>query len=182
MRCNLVLAASVAHAAYLAPLSARPAAAPRAAVAMGPLAWLKSITVSKTTVDDVTRLMHPRKSISKPKQTTGTSYLPAETVMRADAGSKFEKIKLKKDTTAIFTDLYDYAAKIRAGELDWKDVEDADINTRFKWLGMLHRAKRNPGTFMMRLRVLNGIVTAEQMRFYADSVEPFGPDVGVIDI
>ena len=35
---------------------------------------------------------------------------------------------------------------------------------------------------MMRLRCLNGIVTSEQMRFYADSVEPFGPEVGVIDI
>ena len=47
---------------------------------------------------------------------------------------------------------------------------------------MLHRAKKNPGTFMMRLRVTNGIVTSEQMRFYADSVEPFGPAVGVIDV
>ena len=79
--------------------------------------------------------------------------------------------------------IYDYAAKIRAGELDWQDVEDADINTRLKWsayarlepatratcgflalllplthessdpssaAGMLHRAKKNPGTFMMR--------------------------------
>ena len=71
---------------------------------------------------------------------------------------------------------------IRAGELDWKDVEDADINTRLKWVGLLHRAKRNPGTFMMRLRVINGIVTSEQMRFYADSVEPYGPEVGVVDI
>ena len=35
---------------------------------------------------------------------------------------------------------------------------------------------------MMRLRVINGLVTSEQMRFYADSVEPYGPDVGVIDI
>jgi len=148
--------------------------------------WLTTskpkITVPVETVEEVTRLMHPRGSISVPKATTGTSYLPAETVERAEAGSKFEKIKLEKDTTAIFTDLYDYAAKIRAGELDWQDVEDADINTRLKWTGLLHRAKKNPGTFMMRLRVINGLVTSEQMRFYADSVEPFGPDVGVIDI
>merc|ERR1719482_1657724 len=126
--------------------------------------------------------MHPRGTMSTPKQTTGTSYLPAETVERAEAGTKFEKIKLAKDTTAIFTDVYDYAAKIRAGTMDWKEVEDADINTRLKWVGLLHRAKRNPGTFMSRLRVLNGICTAEQMRFYADTVEPYGPDVGVIDV
>merc|ERR1719502_747930 len=124
----------------------------------------------------------PPRSMTIPKGTTGTSYLPAETVERAQKGSKFEKIKLSKDTTQIFTDMYDYAAKIRNGELTWEEVEDADINTRLKWVGMLHRAKKNPVTFMMRLRVLNGIVTSEQMRFYADSVEPYGPDVGVIDI
>jgi len=28
---------------------------------------------------------------------------------------------------------------------------------------MLHRAKKNPGTFMIRLRVINGIVTSEQV-------------------
>ena len=27
---------------------------------------------------------------------------------------------------------------------------------------MLHRAKKNPGTFMIRLRVINGIVSSEQ--------------------
>ena len=71
----------------------------------------------------------------KPKKSTGTSYLPEETVARAEEGSKFEKIKLGKDTTAMFTDLYEYAAKIRAGEMTWQDVEDADINTRLKWTG-----------------------------------------------
>jgi ferredoxin-nitrite reductase len=122
------------------------------------------------------------RSINLPKETTGTSYLPADTLERCEAGTKFEKIKLSKDTTQIFTDMYDYAAKIRSGELNWEDVDDADINTRLKWAGLLHRAKRNPGTFMMRLRVHNGIVSSEQMNFYADTVEPYGPDVGVIDI
>lgn len=88
--------------------------------------------VPQSTVDDVTRLKFPRKTMKTPKATTGTSYLPTETFERAKAGTKFEKIKLAKDTTSMFTDLYDYAAKIRAGELDWKDVEDADINTRLK--------------------------------------------------
>ena len=142
------------------------------------------VVVPSETVEEVTKLMFPRGSMSIPKKTTGTSYLPAETVERCEEGSKFEKIKLAKETTHIFTDLYDYAAKVRSGELDWKDIEDAEINTRFKWLGLLHRAKKNPGTFMMRLRVHNGIVTSEQMRFYADSVELNAPDpaVGVIDI
>ena len=106
--------------------------------------------VPEETIEGVKDLLVAERSITVPKQRTGTSYLPEETVERAKAGSKFEKIKLAKDTTQIFTDLYDYAAKIRAGELDWKDVEDADLNTRIKWTGMLHRAKKNPGTFMTR--------------------------------
>jgi ferredoxin-nitrite reductase len=47
---------------------------------------------------------------------------------------------------------------------------------------MLHRNKRTPGQFMMRLKVPNGIVNSDQMRFYADSVEKYGPDMGVVDI
>ena len=47
---------------------------------------------------------------------------------------------------------------------------------------MLHRAKRTPGQFMMRLKVPNGIVNSDQMRFYADCVEKYGPEQGVIDI
>ena len=35
---------------------------------------------------------------------------------------------------------------------------------------------------MMRLKVPNGIVNADQMRFYADSVEKYGEQGGVIDI
>jgi ferredoxin-nitrite reductase len=47
---------------------------------------------------------------------------------------------------------------------------------------MLHRGKRTPGQFMMRLKVPNGIVNSDQMRFYADSVEKYGPEQGVVDI
>jgi ferredoxin-nitrite reductase len=79
-------------------------------------------------------------------------------------------------------DLYDFAAKIRAGTLDWEDIEKTDMDTRLKWCGMLHRAKRTPGRFMMRLRTPNGIVNSDLMRFYADSVEPYGPEIGVVDI
>jgi ferredoxin-nitrite reductase len=46
---------------------------------------------------------------------------------------------------------------------------------------MLHRGKRTPGQFMMRLKVPNGIVNADQMRFYAKCVEKYG-DGGVVDI
>jgi ferredoxin-nitrite reductase len=53
---------------------------------------------------------------------------------------------------------------------------------RLKWVGMLHRGKRTPGQFMMRLKVPNGIVNSDQMRFYAECVEKYGPEKGVVDI
>ena len=52
-----------------------------------------------------------------------------------------------------------------------KDIEKADMNTRLNWVGLLHRDKRTPGRFMMRLKVPNGITNADCFRFYADSVE-----------
>jgi ferredoxin-nitrite reductase len=47
---------------------------------------------------------------------------------------------------------------------------------------MLHRGKRTPGKFMMRLKVPNGIVNSDQMRFYATCVEKYGEELGVVDI
>jgi len=47
---------------------------------------------------------------------------------------------------------------------------------------MLHRSKSTPGQFMMRLKVPNGICNADQMRFYAQSVEKYGEEGGVVDI
>jgi len=34
-----------------------------------------------------------------------------------------------------------------------------------------------PGKFMMRLRVPNGILNSQQLRYFADVVEPYGPEV-----
>ena len=102
--------------------------------------------------------------------------------MRAEDGNPIEKAKLAKDATAAFNDVYTFAAAVRAGEMDWEDVEKMDMNTRLKWVGLVHRDKRTPGRFMMRLRLPNGVTNADSFRFYADSVDPHGPDLGVIDI
>lgn len=113
---------------------------------------------------------------------TGTSFLAAEAIERASKGNPIEKAKLAKDGTSAFVDVYEYAAKIREGKMTWEEVEAADLNTRLKFVGMLHRDKRTPGQFMMRLKVPNGIVNSDQMRFYADCVEKYGEERGVIDI
>jgi len=113
---------------------------------------------------------------------TGNSFLSDETKERGSKGNPIEKLKQAKDGTAAFVDVYEYAAKIRAGEMSWKDVEKADLDNRIKYVGMLHRNKRTPGQFMMRLKVPNGIINSDQLRFYAKSVEKYGEEGGVIDI
>jgi len=113
---------------------------------------------------------------------TGTSFLPEETLARCEKGNPTEKAKLKKDPINAFIDVYEYARKIREGEMTWDEVEKADLDTRMKYVGMLHRNKRTPGQFLMRLKVPNGIVNSDQMRFYADSVEKYGEKIGVVDI
>lgn len=60
---------------------------------------------------------------------TGTFFLPPETIERASKGSPIEKVKLEKDGTSAFVDVYEYAAKIRSGEMTWEDVEKADLDT-----------------------------------------------------
>lgn len=60
---------------------------------------------------------------------TGTSFIPAEAVERASKGNPIEKAKLEKDGTSAFVDVYEYARKIREGEMTWEEVEKADLNT-----------------------------------------------------
>ena len=60
---------------------------------------------------------------------TGTSFLPEETMERALAGNKIEKTKLAKDPTSAFVDVYEYARKIREGEMTWEEVEKADMDS-----------------------------------------------------
>lgn len=67
--------------------------------------------------------------LPKTGKPTGTAFLPAETVERCEKGSAIEKAKMKKDPTNAWVDIYDYAAKIRAGELNWEDIEKAEMNT-----------------------------------------------------
>ena len=63
------------------------------------------------------------------KKPTGTSFLPEETIELAKKGSPVEKVKLQKDGTAAFVDVYEYARKIREGEMTWEEVEKADLDS-----------------------------------------------------
>ena len=60
---------------------------------------------------------------------TGNSFLPSETKERAAKGNPIEKAKQKGDATAAWVDVYEYAAKIRAGETSWEEIDKADLDT-----------------------------------------------------
>jgi len=113
---------------------------------------------------------------------TGTDFLSAEALEKAQAGNMFEKVKLKKDGSAAWTDIHEYAAAIRSGTINWEDIATDDMDIRVKYAGMFHRKKATPGRFMMRLRIPNGIVNSDQMRYFASVVRPHGPEIGVVDI
>ena len=81
----------------------------------------RSVTPPRSSSVDVDEIVQ-----TKP---TGTSFLPEETVERAKVGSPIEKIKLEKDGTAAFVDVYEYARKIREGEMTWEEVEKADLDS-----------------------------------------------------
>ena len=66
------------------------------------------------------------KQLGKP---TGTSFLPEETIERAKKGSPVEKVKLAKDGTSAFVDVYEYAKKFRSAEMTWEEVEKADLDS-----------------------------------------------------
>ena len=85
---------------------------------------------SKKTTFSSTRTNHGvRLSSTAIEKRTGTSFLPEETIERAKKGSPIEKIKLEKDGTSAFVDVYEYARKIREGEMTWEEVEKADLDS-----------------------------------------------------
>jgi len=113
---------------------------------------------------------------------TGNEYLNEETIERAKKGNKMEKMKLAKCGSTNFKEVHDFAAAIREGKTTWEELDIDDADLRMKWSGLFHRRKRTPGRFMMRLKVPNGIVTSEHMRFFAKMIGRYPVEVGVIDI
>lgn len=119
----------------------------------------------------------PVMVISEDKEVAkGDKYLTPDALERAKAGHKIEKMKLEKDGSAMWTEVYELAALLRAGETKWEDIAVDDIDSRLKWAGMFHRRKRTPGRFMVRLKVPNGILNSKQLRFFHESLLPHGAD------
>lgn len=112
---------------------------------------------------------------------SGGRHLPMEALERARGGNKFEKVKLKKDGSVMWTEINELSALLREGKTTWEELDADDIDIRLKWSGLFHRRKRTPGRFMMRLKVPNGILSSDQLRYFASVLKPYG-EHGCADI
>lgn len=111
----------------------------------------------------------------------GGRFISETALEKARTGNKFEKVKLAKDGSAMWTEIQEFAELLRKGETNWEDIHNDDIDVRLKWAGLFHRRKRTPGRFMMRLKVPNGVLNSEQMRYFARVLRKYG-DEGCGDI
>ena len=80
--------------------------------------------------------------------------------------NKIEEYKREKDGLDILEDIPRYAAE------GWEKITDGD-KERLKWAGVFFR-RQTPGNFMMRVRMPNGMSSAEQFRTIAHISEEFG--------
>jgi ferredoxin-nitrite reductase len=112
---------------------------------------------------------------------SGAAYLPPGALEKAQTGSKHEKMKLAKCGSALWTEVHELQAILRAGDVDFKTLDADDIETRLKWAGLFHRKKRTPGKFMMRLKIPGGIIRSDQVRYCGDVLKRYGKD-GCVDI
>jgi len=80
--------------------------------------------------------------------------------------NKIEEYKSEKDGLEVLKDIPRYAAE------GWQAITDGD-KERLKWAGIFFR-RQTPGHFMMRLRIPNGMMTAEQLRAIANISGEFG--------
>src|SRR5437763_9574653 len=85
--------------------------------------------------------------------------------------NKVEKAKLRKDGLNVFPEL------MRAARDGWETLEDNDV-MRLKWYG-LYPHNTGDGHFMLRTKVVQGVLSADQAEVMAGIAEEFGR--GIID-
>ncbi|MDH6062982.1 ferredoxin--nitrite reductase [Umezakia ovalisporum] len=88
--------------------------------------------------------------------------------------NKFEKLKAEKDGLAVKKEIEKFAS------LGWEAMDINDRDHRLKWMGVFFRPV-NPGKFMMRMRLPNGILSSAQLRALATILQRYGDD-GSADI
>lgn len=86
--------------------------------------------------------------------------------------NKIEELKARKDGLDVGADIPRYA------KLGLESIEEGDLD-RLKWWGVFLR-KQNPGYFMMRLRIPNGVTSAGHLRAIGGIANRVGR--GLVDI
>ena len=59
------------------------------------------------------------------------------------------------------------------GDQGWEALDEATLTIRLKWLGIFFRPV-TPGRFMVRLRLPNGVITADQLDVLAETIDRCG--------
>jgi ferredoxin-nitrite reductase len=59
------------------------------------------------------------------------------------------------------------------GRQGWEALDEATLTIRLKWLGIFFRPV-TPGRFMVRLRLPNGVITADQLAVLAEAIDRCG--------
>lgn len=145
------------------------------------MAGVPVIKIPATSLSNVRRCSAVAPRMVAQDVASGSKHLSEKALEKAKAGNKLEKMKLAKDGSVMWTEVHELAALLRSGQTKWEDINTEDIDSRLKWAGLFHRRKRTPGRFMMRLKVPNGILNSEQLRFFHKVLVPYGDD-GCADI
>ncbi len=95
--------------------------------------------------------------------------------MAAQAMNVVEQMKAERDGLDVGADIQMFS------DGGWESIPKADVD-RLKWWGIFLRkqSEGEPGYFMMRIRIPNGIATARQVRCIAGIVREFGRDIADI--
>ncbi|CAK0785196.1 hypothetical protein CVIRNUC_008402 [Coccomyxa viridis] len=118
-------------------------------------------------------------------EASGLKYLSNDARLRsltAPKSNKAEAIKVEKGGHRMWEDVHDLGEKIRSGQYKWEDLALDDLDVRLKWSGLFHRKKRAAGTYMMRLKVPNGELSAKQLRWLGDAMAHDCGDIACGDI
>lgn len=165
-------------------LSAAPVIASNTSLSASASASVSSLRATTFTVSTNRSVSQPQLSQSSSCTTTmiaemvesGGKHISDKALERARSGNKFEKIKLAKDGSTMWTEIHELSKLLREGKTSWEDLAVDDIDVRLKWTGLFHRRKTTPGKFMMRLKVPNGILNSEQLRYFSTAIKPYGED------
>ena len=89
--------------------------------------------------------------------------------MTSAALSKIEQAKAERCGLALEPELESLARR------GWGELSEAELTIQLKWLGIFFRPV-SPGRFMLRLRLPNGVINAEQLTVLAEAVDRCGAE------